>query len=77
MNNEERKKYQRLTNEYEKITYRCKCGHSVVIPKTSKKDYAICKWCGCKVDRNKSKTLKEIKQIDLLKRYWKKKEMEK
>ena len=43
MNEEERKKYQRLTNEYEKITYRCKCGHSVVIPKTSKKDYAICK----------------------------------
>lgn len=77
MNSEERKKYQRLTKEYEGITYRCKCGHSVVIPKTSKKDYTICKWCGGKVDKNKSKTLKELKQIDMLKRFWKKKEMEK
>ena len=77
MNIQEKKKAQKISNLYEKITYKCKCGHSVVIPETNKKGYRICQWCGCKVDKRESKTIKELQQIDMLKRFWKKKEMEK
>ena len=65
-------KQNKYYNELSNYKYKCKCGHTVVIPETNKKGYAICKWCGNKVDKKESKNLKYLKQIDLLKRYWNK-----
>ena len=45
------KEYKRLTEEYEKVKYICKCGHRVVIPKFI--DKVICNWCGNYVFKNK------------------------
>lgn len=49
------------------VTYRCKCGHSVVIPAFVNKK--ICHWCGkwvYKSDREefKEKLRKEIKKFE-------------
>lgn len=45
------KEWKNLTDEYSKVTYKCKCGHSVVIPHW--KDKSICGWCGNYVFKNK------------------------
>lgn len=44
------KEWKRLTDEYDKVKYTCKCGHRVVIPKY--KDKQICSWCGDYVFKN-------------------------
>lgn len=77
MTKEDNKKYQKLTKEYHKISYYCKCGHTIVIPETNKKGYAICKWCGRKVKKDNKNNLETIKTIETLKRFWQKKELEK
>lgn len=47
---------------YQKITYKCKCGHSVVI--ANKEGKVICNWCGNYVYADKKKEFKEkIKQM--------------
>lgn len=47
----------KLANALMKITYKCNCGHSVIIahPKT----YEICTWCGNKVYKNKKEEFKD------------------
>lgn len=45
------KEYERMTEEYDKVKYRCKCGHRVII--TSKQDKNLCDWCGHWVFKNK------------------------
>lgn len=45
------KEYKRLTEEYDKVKYQCKCGHRVVIPKS--KDKNICSWRGRYVFKDK------------------------
>ena len=39
------KEFKRMTDEYEKVKYICKCGHRVVIPKWVDKQL-----CDCAVD---------------------------
>lgn len=38
------KEYKRMTDEYDKVKYKCKCGRRVVIPKWV--DKQLCDWCG-------------------------------
>ena len=45
------KEYSRMTEEYDKVKFRCKCGHKVIIPIWV--DKQICRWCGMYVYRNK------------------------
>ena len=45
------KEYERMTEEYDKVKYTCKCGRRVVIPKWVKKQ--LCDWCGNYVFKNK------------------------
>ena len=37
------KEYSRMADEYDKVKYKCKCGHKVVIPKWV--DKQVCSWC--------------------------------
>jgi len=43
--------YRRMTEEYDKVKYTCKCGHRVII--TNKQDKTICDWCGHYVFKSK------------------------
>lgn len=45
------KEYEKMTDEYDKVKYECKCGHRVVIPKWV--DKQLCKWCGNYVFKSK------------------------
>ena len=45
------KEYKRMTEEYNKVKYKCKCGHRVVIKHSQTK--AICSWCGSYVFKDK------------------------
>ena len=45
------KEYERMTDELDKVKYRCKCGRRVVIPKRENKK--LCTWCGNYVFRDK------------------------
>ena len=46
------KEYQRMSDEYDKVKYRCKCGHRVIIPEWI--DKQLCSHC---VDFNKTNVL--------------------
>ena len=37
---------QQLDNAVEKCKKKCKCGHTKVVPYSSKYEYLICNWCG-------------------------------
>lgn len=45
------KEYKRMTEEYDKVKYTCKCGHRVIIPRLV--DKQICGWCGQYVFKSK------------------------
>ena len=46
-----KKDMDKILNEYNKYSYKCSCGHTVVIfPKEEKK---LCKWCNNYVFKNK------------------------
>ena len=47
------KEYNRMTEEYDKVKYKCKCGHRVVIKHNQTK--AICSWCGSYVKKKKKR----------------------
>lgn len=47
------KEYKRMTEEYDKVKYKCKCGHRVII--SSKRDKSICSWCGSYVFKDKKR----------------------
>lgn len=48
--------YQRMTDEYDKVKYRCKCGYRVVIPVWQDKE--ICSCCGNYVFKDKREEFK-------------------
>ena len=50
------KEYRRMTEEYDKVLYRCKCGHRVVIPYWVEKQ--VCDWCGRYVFKTKEDEFK-------------------
>lgn len=50
------KEYKRMTDNYEKAKYICKCGHRVIIPKWV--DKQLCDWCNCYVFKNKQDEFK-------------------
>ena len=50
------KEYEKMTDEYDKVKYECRCGHRVVIPKWV--DKQICKWCNNYVFKNKEDEFK-------------------
>ena len=45
------KEFERMSEEYDKVKYICKCGHRVIIPKWIDKN--ICDWCGNYVFKSK------------------------
>lgn len=48
--------FQKLTDEYEKIKYKCSCGHKIIIPKWI--DKQVCDWCGRYVFKTKQDEFK-------------------
>lgn len=50
------KEFKKMTDEYEKVKYICKCGHRVVIPKWV--DKQLCDWCGRYVFKDKRSEFK-------------------
>lgn len=46
-----KQEYDRMTTEYSKVKYLCKCGRKVVIP--SWVDKQLCDWCGRYVFKSK------------------------
>ena len=45
------KEFERMTEEYDKVKYTCKCGRRVVIPEW--RDKEVCSWCGMYVFKDK------------------------
>lgn len=58
--------YKRMTNEYDKVKYLCKCGHRVIIPRWV--DKQLCNWCHCYVFKDKKAEYKYRMREELLKR---------
>ena len=56
MSKRDNEQYKRLTEEYDKVKYRCRCGHRVIIP--NKIDKNICSWCGNYVFKSKEEEFK-------------------
>ena len=50
------KEMDKKNSEYLKITYKCKCSHSVIIPNFRNKN--ICKWCGSYVFKDEKAEFK-------------------
>ena len=48
--------YERRADELDKVKYRCKCGHRVIIPKGI--DKQLCDWCNHYVFKEKSEEFK-------------------
>lgn len=48
--------HQRLTDEYDKVKYRCKCGYRVIIPYNAEKN--ICQHCHRYVFKSKEDEFK-------------------
>lgn len=58
-------RYQKITNELDKVKIRCSCGHRVVVPLKIGK--VLCSWCGHYVYRDKQLEFKE-KILEKMKR---------
>lgn len=43
--------WKRMQDNYDKVRYKCKCGHRSVIPKNVEK--TVCSWCGNYVFKDK------------------------
>lgn len=50
------KEYERMTQEYDKVKYRCKCGRRVIIPYNV--DKQICSYCNRYVFKSKNEEFK-------------------
>ena len=50
------KEYERMMQEYDKVKYRCRCGHRVIIPYNV--DKQICSYCKRYVFKNKAEEFK-------------------
>lgn len=46
-----KKEWKRMTDEYDKVKYKCSCGHKVIIPQWV--DKSVCDWCGKFVFKDK------------------------
>ncbi len=62
------KRMNKIFEEIQKHTYKCKCGHSVVIP--PKQIFIICDWCNKIVFKNEKdefiyKTFETIKKLEM------------
>lgn len=57
--------YNRHSAEYDKVKYKCECGHRVVIPYW--RDKGLCSWCHKYVYRDKRVEFKERLQNELRK----------
>ena len=57
--------FRRMANEYNKVKYKCKCGHMVIIPKWV--DKQLCGWCGC-YEKKKKKDEFEYRMEEQIKR---------
>lgn len=54
----------KLLNELVKYRRYCKCGHSVIITPTSKRNRVMCTWCGNYIYKNNFEEFKEnIKKV--------------
>ena len=53
---EDTKRFKRLTQVYDEVKYRCRCGHRVVIPKGV--DKQLCDWCNNYVFKTKQDEFK-------------------
>lgn len=51
------KEWKRHTAEYDKVKYKCSCGHRVVIPYW--RDKGLCSWCHNYVYKDKQTEFKE------------------
>lgn len=51
------KEYKRMTEEYDKVKIRCKCGHRIIVPMWVKRQ--LCHWCNHYVYRDKRMEFKE------------------
>lgn len=60
-----KKEYDRMTEEYDKVKYRCSCGHRVIIPYWTEK--SLCHWCHNYVYKDKKLEFKERLQNELRK----------
>ena len=58
------KEYKRMVEEYDKVKYKCKCGHGVIIP--NRLDKILCNWCGNYVFKNKEDEFKYRIQESLM-----------
>ena len=59
------KEFKRQTAEYDKVKYRCSCGHRVIIPYW--RDKGLCTWCHNYVYKDKKLEFKERLQNELRK----------
>lgn len=50
------KEWKRMAEEYDKVKYKCECGHSVIIPYNV--DKQLCGWCHRYVFKNKQDEFK-------------------
>lgn len=50
------KEHERMTEELDKVKYRCKCGHRVII--TNNREKALCGWCNNYVFKDKREEMK-------------------
>lgn len=50
------KEYKRMTEEYDKVKYKCRCGRRVVI--SNNQDKQLCDWCGHWVFKDKKDEFK-------------------
>ena len=56
------KEFRRMSDEYDKVKYKCECGHKVVIPTWI--DKKVCDWCGRYVFKSKKdEDLYRIKEM--------------
>lgn len=48
--------FSRMSTEYDKVKYQCRCGHKVIIP--ARVDKQLCSWCGRYVFKNNQEEFK-------------------
>lgn len=48
---------QLLVEKLSLLKKRCKCGHTQVVPYSTKREYVLCSWCGSRLYRDDSKQL--------------------
>lgn len=60
-------KTRKIDSELTSFKKYCKCGHSMVIVPTSKKNKVMCTWCGAWIYKNKLEEFKDKMTISIIK----------